>query len=97
MLEIVITLVFLTAWDIARRHINDQRAAREFRAEQATRLLQELSDTTRTVREFLDTARERQQVQEAAMVNFITQAQKLIQYSDDRRAEAQKNAMRKSL
>lgn len=99
MLEISIVLFVFTvaAWDILRRHINDNKAAREFRSEQATRLLQELSETTEAVRELLKHVRERQVVQEKAMVEFITQAQQLIQKSEDRRAEAQKNAMRKSL
>lgn len=96
-ISIVLGLLIAAAWDTARRHVNDTKAAREFRNEASTRLLQELQDTTKSVQDFLDASKNRQQVQEQAMVNFITQAQKLIQFSEDRRKDASKANTRASL
>ena len=90
------TCIFLiiAVWDVCRRHINDNRAAREFRADQATRLLQELQETSAEFRDLKVYLQDRQKVSEQALVNFISQAQELVQKLDDKRREAEKRAVR---
>lgn len=93
---IIVAILAVAAWDSIRRHINDNRAAREFRAEQATRLLQELHETSVYLKELKTYLEQRQKVQEQALINFIDQARDVVKFSEERRAEAQKSALGKA-
>jgi K+ transporter len=98
-LPITITVIvcsFVAVWDIFRRHINDQRAAREFRAEHATRLLQELQQTSKDLTTLTEYLKNRQDVSEKALVNFIEQARDLVKYSEERRLEMVKKTTKQA-